>query len=307
MPPRTDALAWLTGLLLACLTCGCAAGLPRLTDAGGPTPPAPEFAPAMRIARATPKDQPADNTRIGSGDPTPSLSTGGDPQARLQALHRAALEKYATIDSYVARLRRREQVNGRMKPEEVILFKFRKEPWSVYFRWLGTEGQGREVVYVKGKYENKLHTLLAAGDVPLMPAGKRLALDPDGVLVKSSSRHPIAKAGIGSLIEKYGQAVEGRQRGDPKAGVLKYLGAVRRPEFAAPCEAVEHLIPPGVEAQLPQGGQRVFYFDPASRLPTLIVTQDHGGQEVEYYCYDRLLFPVKLDEDDFNPAKLWRP
>jgi hypothetical protein len=46
-------------------------------------------------------------------------------------------------------------------------------------------------------------------------------------------------------------------------------------------------------------------FDQATRMPVLILTQDETGHEVEYYCYDRIECPVKLDDDDFNPEKLW--
>ena len=62
-------------------------------------------------------------------------------------------------------------LNGIVRPEELMHFKFRKQPWSVYFKWLGPEGRGREAIYVQGKYDNKLHTLLAAGDMPFTPAG----------------------------------------------------------------------------------------------------------------------------------------
>ena len=31
---------------------------------------------------------------------------------------------------------------------------------------------------------------------------------------------------------------------------------------------------------------------------------DDGGQEVEYYWFDRIQYPVRLDDDDFNPDKL---
>ncbi len=72
------------------------------------------------------------------------------------------------MNSYIAHFRRREVVNGKAKPEELMLIKFRQPPWSVYFKWLGTEGHDREVIFVGGKYDNKLNTKLAAGDVPLM-------------------------------------------------------------------------------------------------------------------------------------------
>src|SRR5262249_61956774 len=105
-----------------------------------------------------------------------------------------------TMDPYLVRLPRREAKGGKLSPEEIMLMKFRKEPFSVYFKWLGEEGKGREVVYVKGRYEGKLHPLLAAGDMPLAKAGSRMALAPDSFLVRSACRHPITQAGIGSTI-----------------------------------------------------------------------------------------------------------
>ena len=65
------------------------------------------------------------------------------------------------------------------------------------------------------------------------------------------------------------------------------------------------MIPPGVEPQLPRGGRRWLFFDPASHLPVLMITHDDKDHEVEYYCYDRLQYPVKLDDLDFDPDKLW--
>jgi hypothetical protein len=202
-------------------------------------------------------------------------------------------------------MRRREQINGKNNPEEILCVKFRKQPWSIYMKWLGKEATGREVIYVKGQYDDKLHTLLAAGDMPLAPAGKRIALSPDSLLVRSSSRHSIREAGVGMLIESFGKLVEAAEKGDKHLGTLKYLGPVRRPEFPAPCEAVEQEIPTGSETLLPRGGHRLWLFDTATKFPVLIITQDETGREVEYYCYDRFQFPVRLDNDDFNPDKLW--
>ena len=129
----------------------------------------------------------------------------------LKQVIQQANDSYGKLDSYVARLTRREQINGKNKPEELMLFMFRKAPWSVHFKWLGTEGHDREVVYVNGQYESKIHTLLAAGDVPFMPAGKRMSLAPDSFLVKSAARYPITEAGMGASIDRIG-AASGRPR-----------------------------------------------------------------------------------------------
>src|SRR5205814_2049977 len=165
------------------------------------------------------------------------------------------------------------------------LFKFRKAPWSVYFKWLGKEGKGREVLCVRGKYEGKIHTLLAAGDVPFMPAGKRMALSPENPLVRSSCRHPISQAGIGSSIERLGRLLAAQERGDKRQGTLALRGPIKRPEFEQPVHALEHVMPPGFDPSLPAGGKRVYHFDPETKLPTLLTATDEKGREVEYYRY----------------------
>jgi hypothetical protein len=244
------------------------------------------------------------------GRPAPEVDPSSAPKAPAPGaltpaqLHQRAATRYAGIDSYIARLTSREVVKGERKPEQLMLFKFRKEPWSVYFKWLSKEGQGREVLFVKGHYQNKIHTILSASDgLPFM-AGRRMAMDPESVFVRSSSRHPITEAGIGANVERVGQLLQALERGDRRQGTLT-LRVVKRPEFAGAVGALEHAIPPGVEGPLPRGGRRLYVFDPETDLPLVIHTHDERRQEVEYYRYDRLQYPVRLDADDFNPDKLW--
>ncbi len=234
---------------------------------------------------------------------TPVPPVGG--MNNIRRLYKLAVDRYDLMDSYIARLTRREQLRGVNKPEEVMLFKFRKEPWSVYFKWLSANGRGREVIYVNGQYENKIHTLLAAGDMPLAPAGKRMALASDSIFVRSASRHPITEAGLGASITRLGHIIEALDRGDERKGTLTDLGLIPRPEFARPVAAIEHTLPPGLDPNLPRGGRCLYCFDPETNLPVVVAMRDHLGQEVEYYFYDRLQFPVRLDDNDFNPDKVW--
>lgn len=60
----------------------------------------------------------------------------------------------------------------------------------------------------------------------------------------------------------------------------------------------------GAELALPEGGRRLYGFDPVLGNPVLLQTFDLKGQEVEYYRYDRFFFKG-LEEDDFNPEVLW--
>jgi Protein of unknown function (DUF1571) len=236
----------------------------------------------------------------------PQVTDSNNPLAPIRELNQKAQQKIAVMDSYMLRLRRREVVGTMNRPEEVLLLKWRKEPWSVYFKWLSAEGKGREVVYVKGRYENLLHTLTAAGDIPLLPAGKRFKISPDSVLIKSKSRYPITEAGLGGLVERFGKILEAAEKNDTREGSLKYLGQLKRPEYENMVEAVKQIVPPKSDPNLPRGGQRLWFFDPAVQLPMLIITTDETNREVEYYCHDRLMFPVHLTDDDFNPDVLWK-
>jgi hypothetical protein len=286
----------------------------RLTGAAQPAPEIPvvplPLPPYEQRRPAGPPMPPATDPTPPPANPiqppvNPMMPPAANGLENIRRLQARAAERVGTMDSYIVRLTRREVVNGEQKPEEIMLFKFRNSPWSVYFKWLGEQGHGREVVYVKGQYEDKLHTRLAAGDMPLAPAGKRMALSPDNVLVRSASRHPITEAGLAASVDRLGRLLAGIDRHDPRAGSFTDLGQINRAEFGRPVAAIEHQIPPGVEPELPRGGRRLYGFDPDSGLPTLIVTRDHTGREVEYYFHDRLQFPVHLDDSDFNPDLLW--
>jgi hypothetical protein len=227
-------------------------------------------------------------------------------ESQLRRLHRLAAAEYARIDSYVVRLTRQEQVNGKDQPREILRLCFRKEPWSVHLVWLEGEGKGREVVYVKGRYDDKLYTRLGPNDGKLlMRPGSRIALAPDSPMVRNSSRHSITDAGIGSLIDRFGALIAANEKGDRRWGTLTYLGPQKRPEFDAPVEAAEQVIPPGADKDLPRGGRRLWTFDPKNHLPALLVTNDDRGHEVEYYLHDHYIYPANLDDADFDPDRLW--
>lgn len=234
---------------------------------------------------------------------TASTASGPDPEVR--ELYDRGREAYAPIESYVARLTRRETADGEQRPEEVILFKFRKEPWSAYLKWVGDAGTGREGLYVPGRHGGKVHVRVAAWDIPFVPAGRRMALDPDGSLLRAASPHPITDLGVGALLDKLGAVLDAQEGGDDRRGTLRVVGPEDLPEFAEPAYGIEHAIPAGADPALPAGGRRVYWFDPATGLPAVARTRGPAGGEVDYYRYDRLQHPVGLDDADFDPDVLW--
>jgi Protein of unknown function (DUF1571) len=319
MPHRTDAagqfrlFAW---YLVLAAGAGCATlarrdppprNDPPPTAAKAPPPP-PALANTPTLAITTPSQAPAADVKPTSARaPVPTPPAPAPESDPLRRLARDAAAAYAKHGCYIARLRRREFVQGKQKPEEVLIFKFRERPYSVHFKWLGEEGKGREVVYVRGQGDDKLHILTAAGDIPFAPAGRRLDLSPDSLLVRSASRYPITEAGIGAMITRFGRTLDAAGRPGGEGVVLKYVGPVQRPEYGVPLEEVECQFPPGREPDIPQGGRRLVFFDSATKFPVLSMTYDTAGREVDYYCFDRFQLDVHLDDDDFRPEKLWGP
>jgi hypothetical protein len=301
-------------LLLLSPCAGCATFAKREPTASKNTPPAPAVAadprpaplppltnaPTPTLAITTPS-RPDDNVRPASFQ---QLQPSSDPDP-VRRLYLDAATAYAKQGSYIARLRRREFVGGRQKPEEVLMFRFRERPYSVHFKWLSDEGKGREVVYVHGQNDNKLQILTAAGDIPLMPAGQRLSFAPDSPMVRSASHYPITEAGIGSIITRFGKLLDEVGRKQTSGLAVKSIGSIQRPEYPTPLEGVECLFPPAHEPELPQGGKRVLFFDPVTKFPVLSTTTDTDGREVDYYCFDRFQLDVRLDDDDFRTEKLW--
>ncbi len=254
--------------------------------------PAHILATRGMLAALTPVDPPL---------PMPAGPSETDP---LMLVYRRGYQWFQGTDSFTCRMFRREVVNGKLHPEELMSFQYRKLPYSIHFKWLGQEGKGREVVYVEGKYDDKIQTKLAGGDIPFVSAGKRMSFSIDNPLVRNASRHSVREASFGFMLSTVGTMISHQKENNPKLGSIQYIGKIRRPDVVGEIEMVECRLAPGAEHALPEGGRRLYGFDPVLGNPVLLQTFDLKGQEVEYYRYDRFFFNG-LEEDDFNPEVLW--
>ena len=279
-------------------------------------PPPPKLADMTRPA---PKDPavPIDPPIIQATNNEPIV----EPPARVEKdealtamrrIHQKAATTYARMDAFEARLTRRETINGKANPQEVIRFQFRQQPYSVHLTWIGGEqgAVGREVIYVHGQNGGKMHIKPTKDDsFPLPPSPMSFA--PDSSMVRSKSRHDIREAGLGEAIRHVGEMLVAIDKNPAMRSRLKYLGLVQRAEYPSKLEAIEETVPPKNEKLLPIGAKRTYFFDtaadgPSAGLPVLVTTFDANGKEVEYYCFDRFLFPVRFIDADFDPEIAWK-
>jgi hypothetical protein len=236
--------------------------------------------------------------------PQPRQTSGTE---KLRELHRGAAARHDAIKDYTARFRIMEWINGKME-QHTVQFWFAKNPFSVRFKWApDSTHAGREIVYVMGKYGNQLQVLTGRSD-PI--SGMRVAVDPNSERATKNSRRTITEAGLGNLIDRFGQILTTQEAGTPTYGTLQYLGPQKRPESAVPMECAVQKVPPRLEKHLPRGGHRYFFFNADAKarehqLPVLVVTVDENGKQVEYYCYDQLAMNVSLSANDFEPNVIW--
>jgi hypothetical protein len=163
------------------------------------------------------------------------------------------------------------------------------------------------MIYDSTKPGASMHVLTGKGDVI---AGLHMELGIRSERVMASTRHSIDEAGFAHTIERLGIAVDHYLTGQPGASDFEPLGLQTRSESRVPMEVVLQNIPGQQEMLLPHGGKRYWHFnadpDAAERfLPTLVVTFDDRGRQVEYYFHDRLLPKVLLESQDFDPEKRW--
>lgn len=241
--------------------------------------------------------------------PAKSDSTAKETNSDLGAVKKllnTSLKRYAEVADYECRLIKREVVGGKQLPTDEILYRFRKEPLSVYMKTLSEAGQGREVMYVKGQFGEKMHVITGKGDNLIVGVGYKTEVDPDSKMATAKSRYRVYEAGFGRTLAGLTKAVNSMEAG---SGAVKALGLVSRKEFEYTLEAIEVTLKPSDDPLLDKGGKRQLFFDPkpdspSYMLPVLVITTDAAGKEVEYYCFDRLKTPTGLKDADWNPAML---
>ena len=139
-----------------------------------------------------------------------------------------ASRAWAQVNDYTCILVRRERVRDRLQPEEVMLMKVRREPSSVYLRWVAPQALAKqEACYVAGRNEGKMR-VRGAG---LFGAIGFVSLEINDPRGRERSTHTITEAGVGPLIE--GLRHEWEAGRSCAARVARCRRRIRRPSGSA--------------------------------------------------------------------------
>jgi outer membrane lipoprotein-sorting protein len=199
------------------------------------------------------------------------------------------------MKDYRATFTKQELVGGKMYASEMQM-KFRKEPFSVYLRFVNPDHAGREVLYVDGRNENKM----LAHDTGLKAIVGTVAIDPQSPTALAEARYPVTRIGVENLVtgvitmwEKESAFGECNVKyypeaklGDKPVIVIESSHPVRRKEFRF---AMTRL-----------------WLDKQTRLPCRVQQYDFppvpGAQPalVEDYTYTNVEPNVRLTDTDFD-------
>ena len=128
---------------------------------------------------------------------TPILVQAADALARIQSEY----------PGYSCTFIKRERVNGKLLPPSRLRLKVRHEQWtndeittpfSVYALFERGPKKGREVIFVKGRNDDRI--LVRNGGRRM--AALTVSVNPNGALAMASSRYPITTIGIENLIKR---------------------------------------------------------------------------------------------------------
>ena len=248
--------------------------------------------PLLRVARATTPSVPAHPL-------DPALEFARNGLATIQT----------GIRDYTCTLVKRERINGQLGDYEYMFTKVRNRqvvdgqvvsPFSVYMYFLKPSTvQGREVMYVEGKNDDKM--IAREGGT----AGKYLPtvwLRPNGIIAMRGQLYPITDIGLENLVLKLIERGEGEKRlGNMNCAVSFHPNAKINGRACTLLQIKYDKPGPGVEFHLAQ-----IFIDDEYQVPIRYAAfgfpQKDGETPpvLEEYTYLNLKFNVGLTDKDFD-------
>jgi len=200
---------------------------------------------------------------------------------------------YASVQDYTAHFVKRERIKDKLRDAEDIQLKFR-EPGQIYMRWMGPAVPGREILFVKGRDQDR-----ALIHEPQFPSSLITILTrPDSPLVLQESRYPITDVGLGRLIDLLATHTHrALTRGEL---TTREVPAVDPSVSAKAEQRLELITPRAATGYL--ANRAVVTIDLATRLPVAVELFGACDELLASYTYKDLIVNPGLTDRDFDPT-----
>ncbi len=220
---------------------------------------------------------------VAYGDASASV----DPQEWL----REAEAAYDKVRSYTAIFHKQQRVAGKLEPEETILLKCRKTPFSLYMKWIRRPYEGSELLYVKGWNEDRVKAH-RGGLLRFITRD----LDPSHPGLMADNLRPVTSTGIGFLLETVATNI----RKASKRGELTFSARGEELVYGRKTQVLEMIFPKARAGDY-DGYRHVINQDVESKILVRIRVYDRDDQLVENYGYENLYLNAPLGDAAFDP------
>jgi hypothetical protein len=214
-------------------------------------------------------------------------STKLDPHEWL----REAEAVYNRVTNYTGVLHKQQRIAGKLLPEETILLKCRKKPFSLYMTWIRAPHKGSELLYVAGWNEDRIRAHRGG----ILRYITRNLNPRDPFLMKKNLR-PVTSTGIGYLLKTVATSI----RKAINDGELTFSERGEERLYGRNTQILD-VVFPKERAKDYDGYRYVINQDVESKILVRIRIYDGNDQLVENYGYENLELNAPLADSDFDP------
>ena len=210
-----------------------------------------------------------------------------DPEEWL----REAEAAYNRVTMYTAVFHKQQRIAGKLLPEETMLLKCRKKPFSLYMKWIEEPYKGSELLYVSGWNGGRIRA--HRGGVLSFIIHN---LNPKDPKLMANELHPVTSTGIGYLLE--GVALNMRKA--MNVGDLTFSEKGKEKVYGRNTRSLEVNFPKE-KVKTYDGWRFVINQDVETKILVRIKIYDQDDQLIEYYGYENINLNAPLTNADFDP------
>ena len=208
------------------------------------------------------------------------------------ALFELAMKRYEkSIKDYTGTFCKQERRRGRLGKEQIISFKFKEKPYSVYMEWKKNSGNADKVLYAKSQNKDKM-IVHPTGIFSWIKSVKR---NPRGRDARRSSFYTCDQFGFYDSMKRVLKDYElAKKSGDLE---IKYTGPTKVHDRK--CIAFEAMLP---KKEGYSTARLVTKLDIEYLLPVAMERYDWDGNLLFRVSFRDLKFNTGLKDEDFKPA-----
>ncbi len=196
------------------------------------------------------------------------------------------------VDDYIVVVHQVQRVGGKLLPEEVILYKF-KRPNSVYLRSIGEVNNGQEIIYREGWNDGKM-----MGHMGGALDGIILNLKPGSSMASKRTRHTIDESSLIYMMNTLERSMD-HAKAHPKDNmIVEDIGTKKI--FGKQVRLIRIKLPHGEDYPY-YAPVSIFGIDRERYLPLYYRSYGPDGKMWEDYRYRDLKTNVGLTDLDFDP------